>query len=166
MKKLILIIGIVLCIAVIGSVFAIAVYDAQPSTGTIGADTYVYLTLENPTGTTGCQLERGIPVIIPIVLGIEKNDDAWGTATLTVTPTAVGEGKNIDNVEITMWSNSTCTTAVEGLATDESTGAMTLTGITAGKTVYVRLVLDAAATQDQVTNTNGNLNVKLERVAA
>lgn len=163
MKKLVLIIGIILCIAVIGSVFAVAVYDAQDATGSLGADTYVYLTLENPTGTTGCQLEKGIPVIIPIVVGIEQNDADWGTATLTVTPSAQAE-KSIENVEITMWSNEACTTSVEGLATADN-GVMTLTGITEGTTVYVRLVLDNDATQEQVKAAAGVLNIKLEHVA-
>lgn len=155
MKKLVLIIGIILCIAVIGSVFAVAVYDAQDATGSIGADEYVYLTL-NSSGTTGCNLVKGVPTIIPIVMGIESTAESWGTAKLTVSATA-NEGKSIDNVEITLWEDLTCTQAIEGL---------TVEGITESGTVYVKLQLVGEdLSEEDVNNAGGVLNIKLVQVA-
>lgn len=162
MKKLVLIIGIVLCIAIIGSVFAIAVYDARDIEGTVGTDTYLYLTLDT-TASTGVQLEKGVPTIIPIVLGIDTNETgSWGSATMTVKATEQ-EGKKIDKVEITLWANSSCTQAIDGLSA--GTNEWTLTGITTGRTIYVKLVLSDDATEADIKEAGGNLNVKLVKAA-
>lgn len=152
MKKLILMISIILCIAVIGSVLAIAVYDAADIEGGVNTDTYLYLSL-NSTRGTGVTLNKNTATLIPIVLGVDTNDSDWsGSATLTITPQAVGENKNIENVDISYYSDSECTTTVGSV----SDGVFTYS-VTAGTTIYVRIAYKENVTAAQINATNGKL---------
>lgn len=163
MKKLVLIIGIVLCIAVIGSVFALAIYDASPAEGTIGADTSVYLTLKNNETTTGFTLEKGVPTVIGLTISIEQNDSSWGTATLTVVAKAQ-DGMDISKVTITMWANQACTTPLDTNNTVD--GTWTKTGITASQLAYIKIEIAEDATQQDIGKIGGQLTLTLKRVAA
>ena len=163
MKKLIVLICMVLRVAVIGSVLAIAVYDAPPiDDGSIGTDTYLYLTMNSSRGTA-ITLTKGVAQVLPIVLGVESNQTDWGTATLTIDARANGDGKNIDNVTITLCSDQEGNTPIEGVAVSGKT--ITMTGITAGQTVYVKLLLSADATEQQVNATNGILTCTFAKAA-
>ena len=163
MKKLIVLICMVLCVAVIGSVLAIAVYDAPEKNGSIGTDTYLYLTMNSSRGTA-ITLTKGVAQVLPIVLGVESNQTDWGTATLTIDARANGELKNIENVTITLCSDREGNTPI---TTNVNTSGkkITMTGITAGQTVYVKLLLDADATEEEVNATNGILTCTFAKAA-
>ena len=162
MKKLIVLICMVLCVAVIGSVLAIAVYDAPEKNGSIGTDTYLYLTMNSSRGKA-ITLTKGVAQVLPIVLGVESNQTDWGTATLTIDARANGDGKNIENVTITLCSDREGNTPIEGVAVSGKT--ITMTGITAGQTVYVKLLLSADATEQQVNATNCILTCTFAKAA-
>lgn len=164
MKKTILLIGIILCIAVIGSVLAVAVYDADDITGSVSTDTYLYLTMNSTEGQS-VTLQTGVPTILPIVLGVDSNDSSWGSGKLTITPAAAAD-KSIAKVTIGIYSDETASTAITENATTDGNGVITLTGITEGQTVYVKLLLAADATQTEVTNTQGTLTCSFVRVSA
>ena len=169
MKKLIVLICMVLCVAVIGSVLAIAVYDAPEQNGSIGTDTYLYLTMNSSRGTA-ITLTKGVAQVLPIVLGVESNQtDAegtpdWGTATLTIDARANGVGKDIENVTITLCSDREGNTPITANVTT-SDNTITMTGITTGQTVYVKLLLSADATEAQVNATNGILTCTFAKAA-
>lgn len=169
MKKLIVLICMVLCVAVIGSVLAIAVYDAPEKNGSIGTDTYLYLTMNSSRGTA-ITLTKGVAQVLPIVLGVESNQTGaegtpdWGTATLTIDARANGEGKNIENVTITLCSDREGNTPIESNV-NISGKTITMTGITAGQTVYVKLLLSADATEEEVNATNGILTCTFAKAA-
>lgn len=163
MKKTILLIGIILCVAVIGSVLAIAVYDANDISGSVSTDTYLYLTMNSEKGKS-VTLKTGVPTILPIVLGVDSNDTNWGSGKLTITPVAIAD-KSIAKVSIGIYSDATASTAITKNVTTNDSGVITLTGITAGKTVYVKLLLAADATQTEVSNTQGTLSCSFVRVA-
>lgn len=162
MKKVILLIGVILCVAVIGSVLAVAVYDANDIEGSISTDTYLYLSLDS-SASSGVTLEKGVQKIVPIVMSIDQNDANWGTATLTITPSAVS-GKSIEKVTIGIYSDETCKTVLAGANVDDN-GVITYAGVTTGKTVYVSLLLAEDASEEEVTNTSGNLTCSFARVA-
>lgn len=162
MKKLIVLICMVLCVAVIGSVLAIAVYDAPDVNGSIGTDTYLYLTM-NSTRGTGVTLTQGVPQVLPIVLGVDTNESAWGSATLTIVAAANAD-KSIAKVSIGLYSDREGTTAItENVTTAD--GTITMTGITAGQTVYVKLLLAADATAAEVNATSGTLTCTFAQAA-
>lgn len=169
MKKLIVLICMVLCVAVIGSVLAIAVYDAPEQNGSIGTDTYLYLTMNSSRGTA-ITLTKGVAQVLPIVLGVESNQTNaegtpdWGTATLTIDAKA-SEGKSIENVTITLCSDQEGNTEIKGSNVAVSGKTITMTGITAGQTVYVKLLLSAEATEEQVNATNGTLTCTFAKAA-
>ncbi len=163
MKKTILLIGIILCIAVIGSVLAVAVYDANDIEGSISTDTYLYLGLNSSAGT-GVILSAGVPKIVPIVLSVDTNAENWGSGTLTITPAAQSE-KNIEKVTIGIYSDAAGNTALtDNVSIDK--GVITVTGISEGTTVYVKLLLAEDATQDEVKATGGTLTCSFVRVEA
>lgn len=153
MKKLIILISIILCLAVIGSVLAIAVYDATPIGGGVNTDTYLYLSLNSERGT-GVTLNKNNATLIPIVLGIDTNEESWtGSATLTIKPEAVEEGKTIEHVTIGYYSDLDCTKAVGSVS---DAGVFTYS-VSKGTTVYVKIEYEANVTAAQVNATNGKL---------
>lgn len=154
MKKLIILISIILCLAVIGSVLAIDVYDATPIEGGVNTDTYLYLSLNSERGT-GITLNKNNATLIPIVLGVDTNETDWsGSATLTITPQAVGNEKTIEHVTIGYYSDSGCTKTVGSVS---DAGVFTYSGITSGTTVYVKIEYVENVTAAQVNATQGKL---------
>lgn len=158
MKKLIVLICMVLCVAVIGSVLAIAVYDATAVTDTIGTDGHIYLSINTEDNVENFTLEKGIPTVVAITFGVGKNSSEWGSTVagkLTINVEKNGD-KVLDNIEYGFYSDSNATQPM----TDETTEKNTFvkSNITAETTtVYVRLFLKADATQTEVTAAGGKL---------
>lgn len=133
--------------------------------GGVTTDTYLYLSLSSPEATKSVSLQKGVPAIIPISVGVDTNANSWGSCTLTITPTASSD-KSIDKVSIGIYSDASCSTAITGDNVNISeSNVITLTGITASETVYVKLLLDDNATLEEVNKTDGKLTCSFVKVA-
>ncbi len=160
MKKLILMIGIILCIAVIGSVLAIAVYDAGDITGTVTADDYIYLSLGAENDIKQFTLIKGQDCVIPIVLSVDRPLDSSNEGKLTITAAAKAATDDItytlENITIALYDGKDKATATK-LAGLES-NQLVLDNVSESKTVYVIISFKDNVTEKEIEVTAGSLS--------
>lgn len=160
MKKLILMISIILCIAVIGSVLAIAVYGAGDITGTVTADDYIYLSLGAENDNKQFTLIKGQDCVIPIVLSVDRPSDSSnkGKLTITAAPKAVTDNVTytLDYVDIALYDGKDKATAEK--KADLTSNQLVLDNVSESKTVYVIISFKADVTEKQVEVTAGSLS--------
>lgn len=168
MKKLILVIAMVLCIAVISGVFALAVFNADPIVGTITTDDYLFLEM-NSEFSANLELLKGTPTVKAInirVRSIEKTDAYLKISTVSK------ENKNLSNVSFELYSSSDCANILK----DESGSDCKLVGdgtITyvipqntdTSITVYLKILLDDNITESEFDMTGGKLTLSLSEKA-
>lgn len=154
MKKIMLIVGMILCVAVIGSVFAVAVMNAQ-SAATFSADGYIYLGFDG-TSSNGIVLSSGVVTPFTVVLTVDSNVANTGTLTITF---ADGADKNLDDVSFGVYSDSNCMTALTTNVTTEDK-VITITGISGeSTTIYVGVMLKANADADEINDCGGTMTL-------
>lgn len=168
LKKLVLIIAIILCVATISGVFALAIFDSQPVVGTITADDYLFLEM-NSEFSANLELLKGTPVIKAINLHIrsfDKTDAYLKISTISKTE------KNLSNVSFSLYSSQDC----KNLLTDSNGNECTIRGdgiITylipentdTSLTVYLKIVLDDDITETEFDSTGGKLTLSLSEKA-
>ena len=164
MKKIILIIALVLCVAVAGTALALTTFNnASDVTGTLTADTYLSLSLDS-CSTTALQLEVGTySTPYTIDYDVTKSTNA-PTATLTLTLAAANE-KTLNGVTVTLWTDSNCTVPLklnttthvidaEGTAASlTGAGSISVAGLTTDGLIYAKFYLDSNATASAIGGT-------------
>lgn len=176
MKKILLIVAVVLCIAVAGTALAVTYRSANNETGALTADKYIYLDMG---GTAGASLTllAGDQVTYHVACDIDRSATA-PTATLTVTFTDTSESVNLDDVQISFFKDEGCTTPLKltGTAIDDADGtAVSFTGLTEGSKIvtisgleddadfYIRFYIDnPSVTLDEI---GGNMALALAKAA-
>ncbi len=169
MKKILLIVAIVVCVAVAGTALALTTYnDATPLGGTLTADTYLSLSLDD-CSTTALALEVGeYSDAYTIDYDIAKSASVTPSATLTIALADAGAGHDLDDVTIALFTNSNFSTPLK-LGTNATTGAIdqengtaatltgagtiTITGLNASGVIYARFYVDGNADADDVGGT-------------
>lgn len=160
MKKIMLIVGMILCVAVIGSVFAVAVYDAQQATATVTADTYIELGWDG-TADTNLVLEPGITQIYTVNLTVDKSASVTDTSTFRVVCANTSETVTLGQVSVVVCEDNLGVDAVDGDSDNVTVSGnnTTITGITQNTTYYIAVTLAANATEEQVTNCGGTMTL-------
>lgn len=164
MKKTLLIIAIVLCIAVAGAAIAVTWNDASNVTGTLTADSYLELSLDN-CSTTAISLTEGSYSYYTIQCDVSKSANAGDNdCTLTVTLADTSESVTLDAVTISVYSDSNYQTLVSN-GTRKGAGAITVTGIQATSTYYVKLSLDTGLNEAQTAAVGGTMTLSFAKAA-
>lgn len=160
MKKILLIVAVVVCVAVAGTALALTQFNsATPVSGTLTADTY--LALDWGECTTGdLVLEEGVYTTYTIAYTVTKSTNApAGTLTLSISNSAP---KSVEYVNVALFTDSNCTTPLklnattraidaEGTAvTQNGQGTITINGLTADGIIYARFGLSSGATVSEV----------------
>jgi hypothetical protein len=162
MKKILLIVAVVLCVAVAGAAIAVTYNDATTINGTLTADSYLELSLDN-CSTTAINLVEGEPTKYTIQCDLTKSENGLGDGTCTLTITlANGVSTDLDDVTIAIYTDPNCTIAVEG-ATRKGEGAVTVTGITTSKTYYAKLTLDNGLDESETANVGGTMTLSFAK---
>ena len=158
MKKTLLIIAVVLCIAVAGAAIAVTWNDPDPVTGTLTADSYLELSLDQ-CSTTAISLTEGSYSYYTIQCDVTKSISAGtNNCTLTVTLEDTSESVTLDSVTVSVYSDSNYQTLVaNGTTTGE--GSITVTGITETSTYYVKLSLADGLTEAQTEAVGGTMTL-------
>ena len=159
MKKVIIIaIAVVLCLSVIGGVFAVAVYSKTPDDVTITISTGGAATL-TITGTGNDSIAPGAANKIEKQITLDDNVVAAlsGQATLTVVIADVSDGELAQYLDVTFQKTDSTFTTPDGAAVSEAT----LTG--AGQQyslstipVYGKLIIQCNATDEQFADVSGD----------
>lgn len=174
MKKVLLIVAIVVCVAVAGTALAVTSFQsATPKTGTLTADSYLKLSLDD-CSTTGLQLEPGVPTVYTIDYDITKSASVTPNATLTIA-LAADQEKNLTGLSVALFTDENCTVALklnsstnvidaEGTAaTLSGAGTLTVAGLSADGVIYARFLLAEDVT---VANIGGTMTLNLVSAAA
>ena len=172
MKKILLIVAVVLCVAVAGTALAATYRSAENVSGTLTADKYIALSLDE-CSTANLTLLAGDQVTYELEYSVDKSATA-PTATLTIAFADTSESVNLDEVEISLFKNEACSIPVKlnGTALDDDAGTavtqtgagtITITDLEAGDTYYVLFyIADAAATLE---NIGGTMTLNLVKAA-
>ena len=172
MKKILLIVAVVVCVAVAGTALALTQFNsATPVSGTLTADTYLALNWGECT-TGDLVLEEGVYTTYTIAYTVTKSTNApAGTLTLTLADAA---NKDLDDVTVALFSDSTCQTPLklnasthvidaEGTAaTLTGAGSIVINGLTADGTIYARFGL---ANDTTASDVGGSMTLSLAEQA-
>ncbi|MBQ9145277.1 MAG: hypothetical protein IJX70_02265 [Clostridia bacterium] len=170
MKKIVfLVIGMVLCLAVVGGVIAVEYFDAAPDVDNLQADTAIRLSLNDSTNISAFTLEVGQARPYTIVAEVEKSASAVGTGTLTVALADVaGDPTSLSaaNVEIRLYSDQARQNLVkidENDAIQVGAGTLTITGIDATTNYYMSITLlpkaEGSYTADELAAIGGLITI-------
>lgn len=172
MKKILLIVAVVLCLAIAGTALAATYRSAENVSGTLTADKYIALSLEE-CSTANLTLLAGDQVTYELEYAVERSATA-PTATLTIELEDTSESVTLDEVQVALFKNAECSVPVKlnGTALDDDAGTavvqdgegtITITGLQAGDTYYVRFyIADAEATLE---NIGGTMTLNLVKAA-
>ena len=172
MKKILLILAVVVCVAVAGSALAVAYNSASNSTGTLTADSYLSLSL-NSCSTAALHLKAGDYVTYTIDYDVAKSDSA-PSANLTIALAATAE-HNLTGVEVALFTDSNCTVPLKltnagaidaengTAATISGANSLTITGLVADGLIYARFFLPDNAT---VATIGGTMTLSLDEPQA
>ena len=156
MKKILLIVAVVLCVAVAGTAFAITRNQADPVNGTLAADTMFVLSLDS-CSTANIALTAGTPTEYTIQCDITKSNSANYNGTLTVT-LADSAPKDLDDVTITLYSDAQHEHEVAN-ATCTGAGSFTVTGISASTPYYALITLANNLSESDTQNVGGTMTL-------
>lgn len=162
MKKILLILAIVVCVAVAGSALAVAYNSASPITGTVAADSAFILSLDQCVQTP-VTLEPGTPEVYTIQCDVSKSASvlATQTATLTITLSDAGgddPAQDLDDVTVALFSDINCTQAIAG-KTQTGAGTISVTGINATTTIYARISCPNNLSEADINAVGGNMTI-------
>lgn len=164
MKKILLIVAVVLCVAIAGTAFAITRNNATPATGTLEADSYLALTLGR-CSTTALEIADGAPAYYTIYCDKTASASEASTAcTLTITLANTSESVTLAPVTVTLYSDSSRQTPVAS-GSRKGAGSITITGITASTTYYATVSLDAGLTSEQTAAVGGSMSMTFAKAA-
>ena len=168
MKKILLILAVVVCVAVAGTALAVTTYNsAQQKTGTLTADTYLKLSLED-CSETGLTLVKGEYVTYTIDYDVTKSTNA-PNARLNITLAAT-TGLNLTGMTVDLFTDSQCTTPLkidatshaidaEGTAVTQSgAGTIYISGLSTSGLIYARFHLSEEA---NVSSIGGTMTLNL-----
>lgn len=163
MKKILLIVGMILCVGVIGSVFAVSVYNAT-STETVTAQDYIYLTFDG-TAEVDVVLTKGEKYVYNVYLTVDSNNEnCSGTFSVVCEDEESPSTKSLTDVTVTVCSDPAGNTAVTGANVTTSGKNTTISGITTNTNYYIAILLDGEADATQVTNCGGKMTLSFNAV--
>ncbi len=172
MKKILLILAIVVCVAVAGSALAVAYYDAQSVSGTITTDSYMVLSFDGSSTATALSLDAATPSYYTIVCKMDKSAGATGTGTLTIALKPDTENnKTLANVSVALFTDSAYTTPLQVNSADAvlngaaANASISVANIPATTTYYAKITLASGLTQEQLGAIAGELQLDFVRAA-
>lgn len=157
MKKMLLIVAVVLCVAIAGTALAVSYNSASNVTGTLTADTYLLLGLES-CSEAAITVNPGTPQVYTIQCDVTKVGTFADTATLTITLTDAGSGQDLDDVTVALFTDAECTSAVAG-KTSTGAGTISVTGITATTTYYAKISVPSSLGEDECDAVGGTMTL-------
>lgn len=157
MKKILLIVAVVLCVAIAGTALAVSYNSADPITGSLAADQYLKLGLDS-CSTTDITVNPGTPQVYTIQCDVTKSATVSDTGTLTITLADAGAGQDLDDVTIALFTDSACTSAVAGKV-QTGAGSISVTGIDTTTTYYAKISVPSTLSEDDCEDCGGTMTL-------
>ena len=160
-KLLFLMVGMIVCLSIIGGALAVNYFNATPATGTIRSDKVVELSLGQSTPMNSITLEEGVAKNYDVVATVDKSATAEANGTLVITLSDTSVSVLANKIKIDVYASADRT----GEALHSITGAddITITGIDETTTYYLSITLldklDASYTQQELALIGGSINI-------
>ena len=141
MKKLIfLVVGMVLCFALVGGALAVNYYSAPDKNGTLTADSCIKLSLDKSTNIGALELDTNDPKYYEVVAEVNKTAsvaaEQGGTLTITLSNLSVSELAT--KVKVDVYSDMART---DLLQTQTGAGSITIEDVTTTTSYYLTISL-------------------------
>ena len=160
-KLLFLMVGMIVCLTIIGGALAVNYFNATPDTGTIAGDKVVKLSLGQSTPMNSITLEEGVAKNYDVVATVEKSSTAQPNGTLVITLSDTSVSVLADYIQIDVYASADRT----GDVLYSITGAddITIQNISVTTTYYLSITLldkvDASYTAEELAEIGGNINI-------
>lgn len=164
-KLLFLMVGMIVCLTIIGGALAVSFFNATPGNGTVVADSYCKLSLGSSVEAGEFQVSKGQPVYYNVICSVSKSHYAeYNTGRLTITVTDA-QAKDCADLVIEVYSDAEHTSLV-GSVTEAA--PLVIDSITdAGATYYLVISINNAVSDaDALANIAGQLSFAFDHVAA
>lgn len=161
MKKLVLIIAMILCLATVGSVFALAVFNAKEVTGTITADGYEFFEMDSTIDEAPIILQKDNPIVKTINLHLRASMSTEGRLNITL---GTLKDKSLDNITLALYEDKECTKVLSTI-----TGGSTLTYNVQKTndtkvTIYLSISISSDITESDFESAGGTLTLNFSKV--
>lgn len=164
-KLLFLMVGMIVCLSIMGGALAVSFFDATPENGTVVADSYCKLSLGSSVAASEFQVSKGQPVYYNVICSVSKSQSAqYNTGRLTITVTDA-QAKDCENLVIEVYSDAEHTDLVGSVT---KTVPLVINDITAqGATYYLVISINNAVSDaGTLANIAGQLSFAFDHVAA
>ena len=164
-KLLFLMVGMIVCLTIIGGALAVSFFDATPENGTVVADSYCKLSLGSSVAASEFQVSKGQPVYYNVICSVSQSEHAeYNKGRLTITVTDA-QAKDCANLVIQVYSDAEHTSLV-GSVTEAA--PLVINDITdAGATYYLVISINNAVSDaGTLANIAGQLSFAFDHVAA
>lgn len=169
MKKILLIIAAIVCVSIAGTALAVSYYNADDIDGTVTADKYVVLSLDNSTAPASISLVGGEVTTFKIQCDVDASATAAPNGTLTIALIA-GTEKSLAGVTLALYSDMACTQAVlddtDTPIAQTGAGTITIEGIDDDAIYYAKVTFAGAADAAALAAIGGSITIDFENVVA
>ena len=162
MKKTLLIIAIVLCVAVAGTALALTVNNASNVTGTLTADSYLALSLDGSSSAASISVADGDPGYYTIVCNVTKSASVTDNGTLTITLANTSESVTLGAVTVTLYEDELHNTPVTS-GSRKGAGTITVSNISTTTTYYAVVTLDSGLNENQTNAVGGTMTLSFAK---
>ena len=164
-KLLFLMVGMIVCLSIIGGALAVSFFDATPENGTVVADSYCKLSLGSSVQADQFQVSKGQPVYYNVICSVSQSEHAeYNKGRLTIRVTDA-EAKDCTNLVIQVYSDAEHTSIVGSVT---KAVPLVIDNITdAGATYYLVISINNAVDNaDDLASIAGELSFAFDHVAA
>ena len=141
MKKLIfLVVGMVLCLALVGGALAVNYYSAPNKNGTLTADSCIKLSLDKSTNIGALTLDTNDPKYYEVVAEVNKTASvaAEQGGTLTISLSNLSASQLATKVKVAVYSDLARTVLIKD---QTGTGTITIQNVTTTTSYYLTISL-------------------------
>ncbi len=167
-KLLFLLVGMIVCLSVIGGALAVNYISPDDKTGNVTGDSVIQLALGETTSLPTIEMAPGVLNSYEFTAQATKSASATVNATLTITITAT-ESKNLNDVTFVLLEDGTAVGnyGTEGATSLTGAGSITVTVSDANLHSYKLTVLLADETYDEaaLNEIGGSINVSFTQAS-
>ena len=154
-------VGMIVCLTIIGGALAVNYFNATPDTGTIAGDKVVKLSLGQSTPMTSITLEEGVAKNYDVVATVDTSSTGVADGTLVITLSNTSASVLANKIKIDVYTSADRTG--DFLDTITGAGTITIENISETRTYYLSITLlengDASYTADELAKIGGNINI-------
>ena len=162
--KTLCLVGMVLCVLLVGVAFGLEYYNAASKGGTLTADSYLQFKFDGSDTAEQVTVSSTTPQKYKLVLSAEGSTSVTDkSGQLLITLTNSSETITLEKVTVTLYSDEMLTTPVAGKI-QTGAGSITIDFDGSQKTYWLGITVPPSITANELENVGGTITAKLHRV--